>query len=90
MTWGSRASLGQRDPRRFDEPDLFDIARNDASHIGFGGGIHFCVGAPLARLELAQSVRGLVDRFPRLALVDEPEYHPTFVIRGLRELRLAA
>ncbi len=85
MLFGS----AQRDPRRFDEPDTFDVGRNDASHIGFGGGIHFCVGAPLARLELAQSVRGLVERFPRLALVDEPAYHPTFVIRGLRELRLA-
>ena len=80
----------QRDPRRFDDPDRFDIGRNDAAHIGFGGGIHFCVGAPLARLELATSVAGIVDRFPDLTLAEEPRYHPTFVIRGLTELRLAA
>ncbi len=85
MLFGS----AQRDPRRFDDPDRFDVGRNDPAHIGFGGGIHFCVGAPLARLELSTSVAGIVDRFPDLALVDEPEYHPTFVIRGLTELRLA-
>jgi len=85
MLFGS----AQRDPRRFDDPDTFDIGRGDSSHIGFGGGIHFCVGAPLARLELGQSVRGLVRRFPDLGLVTEPSYHPTFVIRGLTELRLA-
>ena len=79
----------QRDPRRFDDPDRFDIGRNDAAHIGFGGGIHFCVGAPLARLELAASIAGLVKRFPDLTLAEEPRYHPTFVIRGLTELRLA-
>lgn len=79
----------QRDPRRFDEPDRFDIGRNDTAHVGFGGGIHFCVGAPLARLELAASIAGIVERFPGLTLAAEPEYHPTFVIRGLRELRLS-
>ncbi|MGH1491097.1 MAG: cytochrome P450 [Acidimicrobiales bacterium] len=85
MLFGS----AQRDPRRFDQPDRFDIGRNDPAHIGFGGGIHFCIGAPLARLELSQSVSGLVERFPGLRLVEEPVYHPTFVIRGLTELRLA-
>jgi cytochrome P450 len=84
MLFGS----AQRDPRRFDDPDRFDIGRNDAAHIGFGGGIHFCVGAPLARLELASSIAGLVERFPDLTLAEEPRYHPTFVIRGLTELRL--
>ncbi len=85
MLFGS----AQRDPRRFDAPTRFDVGRNDASHVGFGGGIHFCIGAPLARMELAVSVEGLVDRFPGLELAAEPAYHPTFVIRGLRELRLA-
>ena len=79
----------QRDPRRFDDPETFDVGRGDSGHIGFGGGIHFCIGAPLARQELARSVMGLAARFPGLRLVEEPEYHPTFVIRGLRELRLA-
>lgn len=85
MLFGS----AQRDPRRFDQPDQFDVGRGDAAHIGFGGGIHFCVGAPLARLELAQSVAGLAARFPGLQLVEEPTYHPTFVIRGLSALRLS-
>lgn len=84
MLFGS----AQRDPRRFDDPDVFDIGRNDASHVGFGGGIHFCVGAPLARRELAVSLRGLFERFPDLQLRNEPSHHPTFVIRGLTALAL--
>lgn len=83
-----RFGSAQRDPRRFEHPDVFDVARGDAAHIGFGGGIHFCIGAPLARAELARSVTGLVTRFPDLELIEEPTYHPTFVIRGLTALRL--
>ncbi len=84
MLFGS----AQRDPRRFDHPDRFDVARGDPTHIGFGGGIHFCVGAPLARHELAIALADLVTNFPDLELAAEPVYHPTFVIRGLTELRL--
>lgn len=80
---------GQRDPRRFVEPDRFDVGRNEPAHLGFGGGIHFCVGAPLARQELTQSVAGIVERFADLTLADDPVYHPTFVIRGLAGLRLS-
>lgn len=80
----------QRDPRRFDEPDTFDVGRDDPAHIGFGGGIHFCVGAPLARQELVRSVEGIVERFPDLQLAAEPEYHPTFVIRGLTGLAVSS
>lgn len=79
----------QRDPRRFDNPDAFDVGRGDAGHIGFGGGLHFCIGAPLARAEVAQSLDGLVRRFPDLRLTAEPTYHPTFVIRGLTGLHVA-
>ncbi len=78
----------QRDPRRFDEPDRFDIGRGDPAHIGFGGGIHFCVGAPLARQEIEVSVAGMARRFPDLRLAQEPTYHPNFVIRGLTALQL--
>ncbi|BAN03855.1 cytochrome P450 [Ilumatobacter coccineus] len=85
MLFGS----AQRDPRRFDDPDTFDVGRDDPAHVGFGGGIHFCIGAPLARQELARSVQGFAERFPDLRLVVEPTYHPTFVIRGLTELRLS-
>lgn len=78
----------QRDPRRFENPDRFDIGRGDTAHIGFGGGIHFCVGAPLARQEIEVSVAGLARRFSGLKLAEEPTYHPNFVIRGLTALRL--
>ena len=93
MAVGDRVAMlfgsAQRDPRRFDDPDRFDVARDDPAHIGFGGGIHYCVGAPLARLELAVALADLVRRFPEVELVAEPVHHPAFVIRGLTELRLA-
>jgi cytochrome P450 len=85
MLFGS----AQRDPRRFDDPDRFDVGRNEPAHIGFGGGIHFCIGAPLARKELSRSLAGFVERFPDLELRAEPAYHPTFVIRGLTALELS-
>jgi cytochrome P450 len=84
MLFGS----AQRDPRRFDDARRFDIGRGDTAHIGFGGGIHFCVGAPLARQEIEVSVAGLAARFPALEMVAEPTYEPNFVIRGLTALRL--
>ncbi len=80
----------ERDPRRFTDPDRFDIGRGDTAHIGFGGGIHFCVGAPLARQEVEVSLAGMASRFPNLRLAAEPEYLPNFVIRGLTGLHLAA
>ena len=80
---------GQRDPRRFEAPDTFDVGRDEPAHLGFGGGIHFCVGAPLARQELTRSVAGIVERIPTITLVSEPVYHPTFVIRGLTGLELS-
>jgi len=79
----------ERDPRRFPDPDRFDIGRGDPAHIAFGGGIHFCVGAPLARQEIEVSLAGLASRFPDLRLAEEPSYHPTFVIRGLQSVRLS-
>ena len=82
MLFGS----AQRDPRRFDDPDRFDIGRGDQAHIGFGGGVHFCVGAPLARQEISVSLAGLVERCPDLRIAEEPRYHPNFVIRGLEAL----
>ncbi len=90
---GEKLSLlfgsANRDPRVFAEPERFDVARaNAAEHIGFGGGIHVCIGAPLARLELEASLRALVERAPGLELRAEPKRNPAFVIWGLEAVEL--
>jgi cytochrome P450 len=78
-----------RDPRVFDSPDEFDAGReNAAQHVGFGGGIHVCIGAPLARIELEASVDALRRLWPDLQLVEEPQRTGAFVIWGLQGLRL--
>lgn len=75
-----------RDPAAFRDPDTFDIRRRDNPHVGFGAGIHFCLGAPLARVELRQAFGVLTRRFPHLALAGEPVRRPEFVIHGLSAL----
>ena len=75
-----------RDPAVFDEPDEFRVARSPNSHLAFGVGVHFCLGAPLARMELAESVPQLFDTFPDLELADEPVSRGTFVLRGFRSV----
>ena len=84
MMFGS----ANRDPSRFPEPDVFDVARGESTHIGFGGGLHFCIGAPLARLELEISL-SKISELPDLKLLQQPDYRPYFVIRGLSSLMLA-
>jgi len=91
---GERISVlfgaANRDPRVFESPDAFDVGRpNAAEHISFGGGIHVCIGAPLARIELEASLRALVECCPRLELAAEPRRTPAFVIWGLDALELA-
>ena len=74
-----------RDPARFPDPDAFDVARQDNAHISFGLGVHYCLGAPLARAELQIAVETLLRRAPGLCLLEEnPEYRPTLIIRGLK------
>lgn len=71
-----------RDPAVFQRPDRFDVGRDPNPHLAFGVGVHFCLGAPLARMELAESVSALWSRFPELRLAGEPESRGTFVLRG--------
>jgi cytochrome P450 len=79
-----------RDPRVFDRPDEFDAGRkNAAQHIGFGGGIHVCIGAPLARVELRASLEALRRWWPDFQLVEEPRRTGAFVIWGLEGIRIA-
>ncbi|WP_436527263.1 cytochrome P450 [Actinoplanes sp. HUAS TT8] len=77
-----------RDPLVFAEPDVFDIARDPNPHLGFGAGLHFCLGAPLARLEMRAALTALVARHPDLSLAAEPVQRPTFVLRAFHEVRL--
>ncbi len=79
-----------RDPAVFEEPDTFDVGRSPNPHLGFGAGIHYCVGAPLARVEIAAALAALVDRLPGLRLAGEPRRRDEFVIRGLRTLPVTA
>jgi cytochrome P450 len=78
-----------RDPEVFDDADTFDIGRDPNAHIAFGAGIHFCLGAPLARLELSVTVPRLFERVPGLHLVGEPSRRDTFVLRGYHSIPVA-
>src|SRR5436190_772245 len=94
ITRGAKIAMlfgaANRDPRVFERPDTFDVGReNAAQHIGFGGGIHVCIGAPLARIELEASLAALRRHWPDFGLVEEPRRTGAFVIWGLEGLRLA-
>jgi cytochrome P450 len=79
-----------RDPAQFLDPDRLDVGREDNRHIAFGGGIHFCLGAALARAEGRVAIAEVVTRFPGLELAGEPERKTTITLRGLRHLPVAA
>lgn len=79
------------DPARFTDPETFDITREKSPHLAFGMGIHFCLGAPLARLEGEIAITKLLDRFPAMKLaVDESEldWRPGMIVRGVKKLPL--
>ena len=83
-------AAADRDPAQFPNPDVLDIARQDNRHIAFGYGIHFCLGAPLARIEGQVAFETLLRRLPTPHLaIDDPEWGGTFILRGLKSLPLA-
>jgi unspecific monooxygenase len=85
---GLLLGAANRDPARFPHPDAFDGRRSPNPHVSFGAGIHFCVGAPLARLELSVALPILFARLPGLRLAEPPRYRDTFHFHGLEALRV--
>jgi cytochrome P450 len=90
---GSRVALvlgsANRDPRRFPDPDRFDLTRADTSHLAFGGGIHFCIGAPLARMELEITLTELASSEEELVVLPPAVRGPMFQFRGYERLAIA-
>ena len=79
-----------RDESVFERADEMDLKRDPNPHIGFGAGIHFCLGGPLARLEMSISLPALCERFPNMELAAEPVRRPTFVLRGYERVAINA
>jgi cytochrome P450 len=77
-----------RDETVFDRPTEMDVTRDPNPHIGFGAGIHFCIGAPLARMEMSVSLPALMAKYPNLELAAEPVRRPGFVLRGYESVQL--
>jgi cytochrome P450 len=82
-------AAAQRDPAEFDRPDTFDPDREGLRHLGFGRGVHYCLGAPLARLEAGIALSQVAARFPDARLDSEPQYKANVTLRGLSELTVA-
>jgi hypothetical protein len=82
-----------RDPQAFPDPHRFDIARKDAPHVAFGGGLHLCIGAPLARMEAQVAITSFFDAFPNARLADpdmKPQWRTMPFFRGLKKLMVLA
>jgi unspecific monooxygenase len=86
---GLMLGAANRDPARFGNPGTFDPTRQSNMHTSFGAGIHFCVGAPLARLEMEIGLQVLWERLPKLRLVTPPQYRDAYHFHGLERLLVA-
>jgi len=86
---GLMLGAANRDPARFPEPDRFIPTRDPNPQVAFGAGIHFCIGAPLARLEMAIAMPLLFQRLPKLALAEHPSYRNAYHFHGLESLRVS-
>ncbi len=82
-------AAAHRDPEAFEEPDRFDPGRTAIRHLGFGKGPHFCIGAPLARLEATVALTAVTARFPHAALAAEPQYKQNVTLRGMSTLPIS-
>jgi cytochrome P450 len=82
-------AAAHRDPAEFDRPDTFDPDRGTLRHLGFGRGLHYCLGAPLARMEASIALSELAARFPDARLASAPQYKTNVTLRGLSELMVA-
>ena len=86
-TVGLMLGAANRDPDRFPAPSRFDPSRDPNPHVSFGAGIHFCIGAPLARLEMQIALPLLFERLPKLELAEVPRYKNAYHFHGLESLR---
>ncbi len=88
-TVGLMLGAANHDAARFEQPEIFNPARTINPHVSFGAGIHFCVGAPLARLEMLVALEVLFKRLPRLRLVGTPQYKDVYHFHGLDALKVS-
>ena len=85
---GLLLGAANRDPKAFSDPARFDPDRSDQKNVSFGAGLHFCIGAPLARLELQTSLKILFDRLPEMELAETPRYSDSYHFHGLEQLNV--
>ncbi len=86
---GLMLGAANRDPARFADPNVFNPARASSQNVSFGAGIHFCIGAPLAKLEMEVGLQTLMSRFPKLRLAEMPVYKDAYHFHGLEQLKVA-